>query len=72
MKTLEFQATISADRTLAVPPEIARQVDRERPVRVVLVLEDDKDERLWKDSASQAFLDGYDQDDAIYDKLPSR
>ena len=72
MKTLEFEAPLTPDSTLTVPSEIASQVDRERPVRVILVQADDDDGPEWAEHAADQFLAGYDDGDAIYDDLPAR
>ena len=71
MKTLEFEAPLGTDHTLTVPPEIAAQVDRERPVRVILVQRDDEGPS-WERLSAEQFLAGYDEADAIYDDPPSR
>ena len=71
MKTLEFEAPLGLDRTLEVPPEIAAQVDRKRPVRVILVQPEDEDIE-WARGAAEQFLAGFDEGDAIYDDLPAR
>ena len=75
MKTLQFEAPLNPDSTLEVPAEIAAQVDRERPVRVILVQADNAEEddsAEWAGHAAEHFLAGYDEDDAIYDDLPAR
>jgi len=71
MKTLEFQARLNRNRTLTVPPEVARQVPQEQYIRVILLVpesdvEDDKD---WARMTAEQFLKGYAAGDAIYDKL---
>ncbi|HET7769036.1 MAG TPA: hypothetical protein VFN74_09680 [Chloroflexota bacterium] len=71
MKTLEFEAPLGSDRTLEVPPEIASQVDRKRPVHVILLQAEDED-AAWAKGAAEQFLAGYDEGDAIYDDLPPR
>jgi hypothetical protein len=70
MKTLEFEAPLGTDRTLTVPAEIAALVDRERPVRVILVQRDDED-TAWTTTTAEQFLAGYDEGDAIYDHPPT-
>lgn len=72
MKTLEFEASIGADRTLEVPQEIAAQVGEQRPVRVILVVADDADEKDWAVLTAEQFLAGYVEGDAIYDELSAR
>jgi hypothetical protein len=71
MRTLEFWARLTPDRTLEVPPEVASRIQGDDPVRVVVVLPDD-DERAWSDLTAEQFLGGYDASDALYDDLPTR
>lgn len=71
MRALEFQARISPDRTLTVPPEVAEQIEAEQPVRVILLLPDPNEEREWKRLAAEQFLKGYAESDAIYDEVPT-
>lgn len=72
IKALEFQSHINADSTLSVPPEVARQVAAERPIRVVLLIGEDTDAPDWERLAAEEFLQGYAESDAIYDDLPAR
>jgi hypothetical protein len=72
MKTLEFEARISADRTLTVPPELAAQIQEEQPVRVILLVPDSAEDREWARLTAEQFLDGYAAGDAIYDDRSRR
>jgi hypothetical protein len=72
MATIEFWARVGADHTLAVPPEIATQIQGDEQVRVVVVLPESEEERGWNDLVADQFLQGYDGSDDIYDDLPSR
>ena len=70
MATLEFWARINPDRTLDVPPDVASQIKRDEPVRVVVIVPND--DEAWAEWTAQQFLDGYDAGDAIYDDLAAR
>jgi len=72
MKALEFQSRINADATLSVPPEVARQLPSDQPLRVLLLLAEDADAAGWERLAAQELLAGYTESDAIYDQIPPR
>jgi hypothetical protein len=69
VKPLEFAARLNDDRTLTVPPEVAAQLPPGRPLRVLLLVDDSEDERDWVRMATEEFLKGYAESDAIYDEL---
>ena len=71
MKTLEFQATLGADRSLKVPIEIASQIPGQGCVRVIVIVPDDDEDQEWSQLTVQQFLDGYAPGDSIYDELPA-
>lgn len=70
VKALEFEATLNEDRTLTVPPEVAARLLPGRRLRVLLLVDDADEERDWVRMATEEFLKGYDESDAIYDELP--
>ena len=69
MKTLEFRARVSPDRTLTVPTELAEQLNADETVRVILVVPTEDED--WDRLAAEEFLKGYAEGDAIYDELPA-
>lgn len=69
MKILEFQATLRSDDTLCVPPEVARQFPRERPLRVLILVPGEDEDREWEQFTAEEFAKGYADGDAIYDQL---
>ena len=69
MKTLEFQTYINPDNTVKIPPGVAVHIQREHPVRVVLLIPESADDRDWADLTAEQFLKGYTDSDAIYDEL---
>jgi hypothetical protein len=71
MKALEFQSQINPDATLSVPPEVARQVPPDQPLRVLLLVAEDAEAGDWERLTIQEFLQGYTESDAIYDQLPA-
>ena len=72
MRTFEFRAHLNSDDTLPVPAEVAAEVPADQPVRVLLLLPDSDEDREWGQLATEQFLEGYAESDAIYDELPSR
>ena len=69
MKAIEFQSRMNPDATLTIPPEVARQVPADQPLRVLLLVAEDAGARDWEHLAAQEFLRGYAESDDIYDKL---
>jgi hypothetical protein len=73
MKTFEFQAPVSPSGTLTLPEEVASQVPAGQTVRVVLVVEDDRDEeREWIRMGMEHFFKEDDPGDALYNDVPVR
>jgi hypothetical protein len=70
VKTLEFRAHVSEDRTLIVPEELASQLHPDEPVRVILLVATPSEDEAWSRLAADEFLKGYADGDAIYDDLP--
>ncbi len=71
MRAHEFQTHINPDATLSVPPEVARQLPPEQPLRVLLLVADDAEAGEWERLAAEEFLQGYAESDSIYDQLPA-
>jgi hypothetical protein len=67
----EFEGTINADRTLAVPEEIAARIPPGQPVRVLVLIHEPTEEEEWRRLTTEQFLQGYAESDAIYDQLPT-
>ena len=72
MQQFEFQTVLPADATVTVPPEIAVQVEPNRPIRIVMLVPDPEEDREWSALTANQFLQGYADEDAIYDHLPTR
>jgi len=70
MKAFEFQASINPESKLTVPSEVAGQITKEQPLRVILLVPEDDEDEDWNRFAMEQFLKGYDESDAIYDQLP--
>ena len=72
MKALEFRASINADSTLAVPPEIAAQLPQGLAVRVLLLLPEADDNKEWAELTAEQFLQGYAASGRLYDPLANQ
>jgi hypothetical protein len=73
MKTFEFHAPVAPNGTVAVPADIASQVPANQPVRVVLVIEDDREEELdWIRMGMENFFKEDDPGDALHNDVPTR
>lgn len=70
MKAFEFQAMLNAENALPVPQAVVEQLQGQPPLRVIVLVADENDEdREWARLTSEQFLKGYDDADAIYDNL---
>jgi hypothetical protein len=69
MKALEFQTRLNPDRTLTIPSEIAQQLPQGKSVRVIVLLSESNEEQDWVRLTTEQFVQGYSEDDALYDKL---
>jgi hypothetical protein len=72
MKALEFQTRLNPDATLTVPAELAAQIRREQPVRVILLLPELDEDAEWAQMAAEQFLQGYAEGDSLYDDEASK
>jgi hypothetical protein len=72
MQQFEFQTFLPADATVTIPPEIAVQVEQNRPIRIVMLVPDPLEDREWSTLTASQFFHGYADEDAIYDRLPTR
>jgi len=69
MSGFVFQATVNPDHTLTLPPDIAAKLPKDEPFNVIImVAENEEEERDWKRMAAEQFLAGYAPGDAIYDQ----
>jgi hypothetical protein len=69
MEAFEFQTQMQEGDSLAVPPEVAKQLPRQAPLRVIVLVGDKDEERAWIRFGNEQFLKGYAESDAIYDDL---
>lgn len=70
--TLEFETHPNEDGTLTLPDNITAQLKGIESVRVLLILQANRDESEWAELTREQFLKGYADGDAIYDQLSAR
>jgi hypothetical protein len=69
MEALEFETTLSEGATLKVPENLAGQIPREEPVRVIVLLPEHAEDEDWQRLATEQLLSGYGESDRIYDAI---
>jgi hypothetical protein len=69
MKALEFESTLSEGATLKVPEDLAGQIPKEEPVRVIVLLPENAEDGDWQRLTSEQLLSGYSESDSIYDAV---
>ena len=69
MPVWEFQSHLTPNKTIAVPQDVASQLQPSESVRVVLVTGENGDDADWKRMTAEQFLKGYASSDDIYDQL---
>lgn len=72
MKAYEFTTRLNANNTVSVPAEVVAQIREPEQVRVIVLIDESEDEAGWKQLTAEQFFHGYDEGDAIYDRLSSR
>lgn len=72
MKALEFETTLSTNNTLAVPPDLAAQIQGNKVLRVLLLVPENEEDQDWERLTAEEFGQGYAEGDAIYDQLSTR
>jgi hypothetical protein len=69
VKHFEFQTYVNDDATVTIPTEVISQIERNRPVRVIVVVQDSAEDQEWSELTATQFLQGYADTDAIYDDV---
>jgi len=68
MKTIAFETRVNPDQTVTVPPEMVGDIAPGQRIQVFLIVPD-ADDQGWSELVATQFLQGYADDDAIYDAL---
>ena len=72
MKAYEFQTRVTPDGKLDVPEALSEELQSQRVVRVIVLISEPTDvyeEQAWSRLTAEQFLAGYDDADAVYDRL---
>ncbi len=67
MNSIEFQTELRGDSSLPLPPEVWRQLPKSGRATVVLHVQADGDDDLWRRAAYEQFMKDDDSEDAVYD-----
>jgi hypothetical protein len=68
MQPVEFQATLSGERILRIPTEIASKLPDHGTATVVVVVNGDAEDKAWQQAAYKQFLVDDTEADASYDR----
>ena len=69
MKALDFETKLGTDANLRVPEDIAVQIPKEEPVRVIVLLPESTEDDAWRKLTPEQFLRGYSESDSVYDAV---
>lgn len=66
MQALEFSTVLNQDLQIEIPKDYRNLLNRHSKLRVIILVEEDEmEEVLWKSNATEQFLKGYSEEDAI-------
>ena len=72
MKAYEIPAKITAEGKLELPETLETLLPRDETVRVIILIpepEDSEEKALWSRLTDEQFFSGYNEADAIYDRI---
>lgn len=69
MQAIEFSTEIKPDYTIEVPEAYAALLQAQQKVRIIILLEEDEEQDLWNKMTTEQFLEGFAEEDSVYDKL---
>jgi hypothetical protein len=68
MSAIEFEAELHGEPVLAIPPDVAARLPKSgRATVVVLVQDDDQEDRQWQLAAYEQFMKDDSSEDSVYD-----
>lgn len=70
MPALEFMTDLSSEPVLNIPIDIAVQLPKVGRARIIVVPEDDADDKEWRLLSYEQFMRDDDPADAVYDNWP--
>lgn len=69
MQAIEFSTEIKPNHTIEVPEAYAALLQAHQKVRIIILLEEDEEQGLWNKMTTEQFLEGFAEEDSVYDKL---
>lgn len=69
MHTIEFTTELKGDSTLRIPGDQAAQLAKTGTVCVIVLTDEDAEDREWRQAAKEQFLRDDAPEDAIYGHL---
>ncbi len=67
MKAIEFQTKLHDGGIIEIPEAFQKQLSKEQDLRVIVLMEDGKQDMSWKQLTTKQFFEGYSDEDAVYD-----
>jgi hypothetical protein len=67
-KTIEFETELTGSPTLRIPPEVAAALPPKGKVTIVVFVDMDPEDAVWRKAAYEQFLSDDSEEDAVYDK----
>ncbi|TAK34037.1 MAG: hypothetical protein EPO28_16605 [Saprospiraceae bacterium] len=67
MQAIKFSAQVKKNNTIQVPDKYAGLLKNRKQVNIIILFEEE--EKGWEQLTVQQFLDGYAEEDSLYDKL---
>lgn len=70
MKALEFSTILDTTHQIEIPQNYWDLLSKQSKVRIIILIEEpEKEVEDWGKLTAQQFVEGYAEEDAIYDKL---
>jgi hypothetical protein len=69
MQAVEFTVELSGKPVVAIPRELAAQLPASGVARVIILTENDAEDRQWRLGAYEQFAKDDSPEDAVYDAL---
>ncbi len=68
MQALEFSTQLNQTNNIEIPQRLIKMLKGGQMVKVIILFEDEE-QKEWEQLTAQSFLNGYAEQDSIYDKL---
>lgn len=68
MQAVEFSAQLNQTNNIEIPQRLIKMLKSGQMVKVIILFEDEE-QKEWEQLTAQSFLNGYAEQDNIYDNL---